>query len=272
MQWSERIVWILTVFVAFWKAGPSLRDFLRSAGEVLMNIRNLARLAPLAPVIANEFRKNGGSSLKDQITLIHAATIRAAEDAAGAKQATLRQDGVLSTLEGVLEGQNQTFERNNRRHTELLEEILSWQESQTANTSRVPFKGQLLLVEDEGAARRVLQLLLIRKGWQVTAVGGVADAINGLKPIIPDVIVLDMMLPDGSGIDILKAVKEQELPCCVVVVTGTVDHELIARVKDFKPHGLLFKPVTLSELLECIDKRCEHKALPKPSDPSIFPR
>ncbi len=96
-------------------------------------------------------------------------------------------------------------------------------------------KGRLLLVEDDHASRTALQYLLKRGGWNVQAVVTVAEAIRAVSDSPPQAIVLDLMLPDGDGLDVLRAVRSAKLNACVVLITGVNDPEWLLRAKNLIP-------------------------------------
>lgn len=66
----------------------------------------------------------------------------------------------------------------------------------------------------------------------------------------PDVVVLDLMLPDGDGIEVLNRVRGGNLPVRIVVTTGSDDPDRLQTVRSLKPDLFLTKPINLQELLE----------------------
>ena len=68
----------------------------------------------------------------------------------------------------------------------------------------------------------------------------------------PDVMVLDLMLPDGSGIDLLEAVRAAGKPTRVIVLTGSHDAALERKVRRLAPEAVYHKPLNFLELLEGI--------------------
>jgi DNA-binding response OmpR family regulator len=66
-------------------------------------------------------------------------------------------------------------------------------------------KRRILVVDDEPQITDVLVAYLEREGFDVSACGSVAEAMDGVERATPDLLVLDIMLPDGSGLDVLRA-------------------------------------------------------------------
>lgn len=111
----------------------------------------------------------------------------------------------------------------------------------------------MLVVEDDPRVSGALELLLSRRGWEVVSVTGVRPAMKALGDGF-DWIVLDLMLPDGEGVQVLRTVREQNLDVRVVVTTGTSDPDRLDAVRALKPHALLQKPLTFAQLLDALNE------------------
>jgi DNA-binding NtrC family response regulator len=75
----------------------------------------------------------------------------------------------------------------------------------------------LLIVDDEPAARSTLALLLRKRGHHVTEADGVATAAKRLSESAFDLVITDLRMPDGDGLDVLRSAKEQ-LPTPEVIL------------------------------------------------------
>jgi CheY-like chemotaxis protein len=115
-----------------------------------------------------------------------------------------------------------------------------------------PSGRRLLLVEDDGPSARALSRLLRKRGWDVTAAAGVRAAIAALDDR-PDVALLDLMLPDGDGEAVLRAIRDRALPCRAVVMTGVPAGDRLRRLADLAPDAVLEKPLDLDALLRTIE-------------------
>jgi DNA-binding response OmpR family regulator len=109
----------------------------------------------------------------------------------------------------------------------------------------------VLLVEDDASVAGALRAVLTRRGWDVTTAGTVSEALERLARN-PHCVVLDLMLPDGSGVDVLEHVRGSGPAVRVVVTTGANDALLLKQVRQFEPDAVLRKPIDLSELLEAL--------------------
>ncbi len=68
----------------------------------------------------------------------------------------------------------------------------------------------VLLVEDEPNITEAIRFLLMRDGWTVDAHSDGADAVDIIRAARPDLVILDVMLPGKSGMEILRDLREIE--------------------------------------------------------------
>ena len=80
--------------------------------------------------------------------------------------------------------------------------------------------GRLLLVEDDEILGEVLQNAMARRGFEVTRCRNVGDARSHLRHHRPDYAVLDLRLPDGTGLALVKEIREASEETKIVVVTS----------------------------------------------------
>ncbi len=107
---------------------------------------------------------------------------------------------------------------------------------------------KILLVEDEPAQRRLLAEFLHSLGYQVVEAGSAAEALNGLGSSYVDLILLDVRLPDQSGLDLLGVLRRQGVQTPVVIMTAYADlRQAVSAVKQGAT-DYLAKPLDLDEL------------------------
>jgi CheY-like chemotaxis protein len=106
---------------------------------------------------------------------------------------------------------------------------------------------RVLLVEDDRVARRALRRLFVARGWEVAEAATLAEGLSSLDPP-PSCIVLDLMLPDGDGADLLRHVRAAGLPSRVVVTTGVSDQARLQAVAGLRPDSLIPKPIDFDAL------------------------
>lgn len=77
-----------------------------------------------------------------------------------------------------------------------------------------------LVVEDEPNLADVLARMLIFDGWQAAQAGDGATAVRLAREFRPDVVILDVMLPDISGLDVLRRLRMENPALCVLFLTA----------------------------------------------------
>ena len=107
---------------------------------------------------------------------------------------------------------------------------------------------QTLIIDDDPVSREALLKIVRLIGLQATAAVSVAEGMRALDPP-PHNVVLDLMLPDGSGIDVLRHIRHRRLPIRVALLTGAA-RPLIARARALQPDAVFVKPVDLRPLLD----------------------
>jgi DNA-binding response OmpR family regulator len=106
---------------------------------------------------------------------------------------------------------------------------------------------QVLLVEDDAAIRTALTRALREHGHGVTALGSGLPALSAAVEQRPDVVVLDLGLPDVDGTDILSMLRAvSDMP--VIVATARDDEAEMVRVLDSGADDYVIKPFTAGQL------------------------
>lgn len=113
---------------------------------------------------------------------------------------------------------------------------------------------RLLLVEDESLLRWALRARLVRAGHEVDEAATLAEADELLRKRRPDVVLLDVNLPDGNGIDFLAAQHEKLSESIALVFTADGRVEDAVRAMKLGAWDFLAKPVDQEELLRLVDK------------------
>lgn len=111
---------------------------------------------------------------------------------------------------------------------------------------------RVLFVEDEPALRFSYERFF-RNRYDLAFAATGAEAIEQLHTARPDVLILDMRLPDTDGVDLLRRVREERPELPVLVTTAYVSMEPRLRVLDLPFQGYLIKPFELRDLGDRID-------------------
>src|SRR6059036_4322339 len=107
---------------------------------------------------------------------------------------------------------------------------------------------RVLVVDDEPQILRGLRVVLRRAGFQVDVAASVAEALDALAVRPPDALVLDLILPDGTGVDVLRDLRRwSSLP--VLVLSAIGDEREKVRALDEGADDYVTKPFGTEELL-----------------------
>jgi DNA-binding response OmpR family regulator len=110
---------------------------------------------------------------------------------------------------------------------------------------------KVLIVEDNPTARVTLEKLLAMEGFAVQSAGTLREGQELLEGHAA--VILDLDLPDGSGVDLLKKIRTEKLPVKVLIATATQDPALLGDVQRLQPDALLAKPLDVTKILEHLD-------------------
>ena len=105
---------------------------------------------------------------------------------------------------------------------------------------------RVLIVEDEPDARAAMDLLVRRWGCRTACAASVSQALPLLDSA--DVVLLDLMMPDRNGVELLRLVRELGLAARVAVVTAAQDPALLTEARSLRPEGFFTKPVQWDSL------------------------
>ncbi len=113
---------------------------------------------------------------------------------------------------------------------------------------------RVLVVEDDAFSRYGLKSLLESEGYEVTEAGALADAEDSARRLPPDVVILDITLPDGDGAEWLQLVAKRDgkVPFPVIVLTGITADEDTRRIERAGVFAILQKPVNLGLLFQAL--------------------
>ncbi len=111
---------------------------------------------------------------------------------------------------------------------------------------------KLLIVEDEDLFARAVTKHLKKAGFDCECAGNLKDARALIKQFQPDLVLLDMRLPDGNGLDLIEELVSQQIKVIAMTAYGEVN-DAVQAIK-LGAHDYLKKPIDLEELLLIIQK------------------
>ncbi len=119
----------------------------------------------------------------------------------------------------------------------------------------------ILLVEDKESLRRVLRLTLENAGYKVNESADAREAINEISRAPHRLVLTDLRMPNGTGLDVLRAAKaaDADVPVIVMTAFGSID-EAVQAMKD-GAHDFLQKPIDSNHLLLLVERALEQARL-----------
>jgi two-component system, NtrC family, response regulator PilR len=110
----------------------------------------------------------------------------------------------------------------------------------------------ILVVDDELSMRELLEVLLTKEGYRVTCAENGRDAISKIKKIDFDLLLSDIRLGDITGIDVLKAVREENQDTVVIMISAYATTEAAVEAMNEGAYDFVPKPFNNEELTQTI--------------------
>jgi two-component system response regulator AtoC len=124
-------------------------------------------------------------------------------------------------------------------------------------------RDSILIVDDEKLIRWSLKQKLESWNYQVAEASDIGEALNKFYAETPDLITLDMKLPDGSGIDFLKKIKEAHASQPVIVITAFGVVDVAVQALKLGAYDFIEKPINFEKLENVIRNALEATRLKK---------
>ena len=117
----------------------------------------------------------------------------------------------------------------------------------------------LLVVDDEPSARTTLALLLRRRGHRVAEAEDVAGATKRLSEEVFDLVVTDLRMPDGDGLDVLQAARAQADAPEVILLTAYAEWKSAKEAIRLGAKDYLPKPADVDDILAALQRGPDDK-------------
>jgi len=135
------------------------------------------------------------------------------------------------------------------------EQVRVRREKEELRTAPLPKRKikNILIVDDEEDLCWLLTNALQSKGYNVSAAHSLIKGIACLKKKVPNLVLLDLKLPDGNGMDLLPEIKAVAPQAVVIIISAYGSEEKRAESKNQEGvHGFIDKPFTEERILETI--------------------
>ena len=123
------------------------------------------------------------------------------------------------------------------------------------------FKKTVLIVDDEEGIRESLTGIFEDEGYEVLSAPSSEEALKTIKERTPDIIFLDVWLPEMDGLEALSKINEMEREVPVIIISGHGNIELAVKATRLGAYDFLEKPLSLDKVLLVAQRALERKQL-----------
>jgi len=120
---------------------------------------------------------------------------------------------------------------------------------------------QILIVDDDQVIRWTLREALQSWGFATVEAGSAAEAVKQFQAELPTAVLLDIDLPDGSGLDVLREIKREHPEALAIMITGNVQVDNTISALRGGAYDFIAKPINLEELRVTLRNAIETRQL-----------
>jgi DNA-binding response OmpR family regulator len=111
---------------------------------------------------------------------------------------------------------------------------------------------KIFVLEDDQDIREVVEWILASEDYEVVSFDSVADFMQRDARDLPDLFILDVRLPDGSGLDICKQLRSEDTHQAIPILMMSAHANIIQMERQCDADGFIQKPFELNHFLETI--------------------
>jgi two-component system nitrate/nitrite response regulator NarP len=114
---------------------------------------------------------------------------------------------------------------------------------------------RILLADDHPMIRTALEVLLRDTEFEIVGTAGTGEAtLREIERLKPDILLLDLQMPGGNGMDVLRRTRAEKTPLRVILLTAAIDDASLLEAKSLKVQGIVLKNSDPAYLLDCLDR------------------
>lgn len=113
---------------------------------------------------------------------------------------------------------------------------------------------RVLLADDHPMIRTALEVLLRDTSYELAGIAGTgAMTLTELDRLEPEILLLDLQMPGGSGMEVLRQIRARKKSVKVILLTAAIDDHALLEAKALKVHGIALKNSDPAYLLDCLE-------------------
>jgi FixJ family two-component response regulator len=122
---------------------------------------------------------------------------------------------------------------------------------------------RIAVVDDDNSVRKALRRLLRSADLDTDAYGSANEFLTSLQTAVPDCVVLDLQMPEMSGLELQQRLRDSSISLPVVILTGQDEPGMHTRCLDAGASAYLCKPIDGKALVEAISRAISAPRLPE---------
>lgn len=151
------------------------------------------------------------------------------------------------------QAQEQAAARASLRRKEILNQGVSRNAEQIAAQRRLRGEPLVMMIEDDPFSRRLVENVL-QKHYRLTGLASAEDALSTYADLAPNILFLDINLPDVTGHELLEKLIALDPQAYVVMLSGNADKQNIMQAMDRGAVGFVAKPFSRDKLFQYIER------------------
>lgn len=113
-------------------------------------------------------------------------------------------------------------------------------------------KRRILIVDDQKGVRRLLEELFKREEWEVYVASDGREAINKVDEILPEIILMDMKMPNMNGLEASQKILEKHQDLSILMMTAYGEMDVIKKALEAGVKKCITKPFDIMELKDIV--------------------
>lgn len=110
----------------------------------------------------------------------------------------------------------------------------------------------IMIVDDQKGVRRLLEELFKREGWEVYAASDGVEAIAQLEQFLPDILLIDMKMPNMNGLEASQAILKKHRHLPIIMMTAYGEMEVVKQALDAGVRRCITKPFDIIALRDIV--------------------
>ena len=114
---------------------------------------------------------------------------------------------------------------------------------------------RILVADDHPMIRTALEAMLRDTEFEIVGTAGTGEtALSEVERLKPDILLLDLQMPGGGGMEVLRRIRAQKTRVRVVLLTAAIDDSALLEAKSLKVQGIVLKNSDPAYLFDCLDR------------------